>query len=295
MPNPSPIYPKPLQKGDKIGVISPSGWHDMAKFNPAIQFLNNYFEVVIHPQNHLKHGQFAGKTEERVEALHDYFKDSSIKGIFCTRGGNGAVHMLDKIDYNLIKNNPKIFIGFSNVSALLNAIHQQTGLVTFHGPMLVSLKNMIKDKWADFMLNVLMGKTNTLPINVNADINGILYGGCLSDLQSLIGTGYAPDLTNALLMIEDTNDHLSRYDRMLGHMNQARWLKKLNGILVGEFLNPQDSDNPFGFTIEDIVKNNAPNIPTVTNLPFGHGENLCTLPIGANCILKNGELSFKSL
>ena len=289
------IYPHALKQDDKIGIVSPSGWHDMDRLAPAIEWLSQYFEVVVHEQNSLKHGQFAGTHQQRADALHDYFKDDSVKAIFCTRGGNGAVHLLDLLDYDLIKNNPKILIGFSNITALLNAIHTQSGLVTFHGPMLVSVPNHIKPEWQKHMIDVLMGKANSVKIDSDIEANGPLFGGNLSDMQTLIGTPYAPNLSKAILMLEDINEHTSRYDRMLGHMKQAGWLNALSAILQGEFLNSLESANPFGFTIEEIIANNAPNTPITHNLPIGHGENLCTLPIGAEITLKNGTLSFKSL
>ena len=295
MTHPAPIYPPALKQGDKIGIVTPSGWHDMDKLAPAIEWLSQYFEVVIHEQNYMKHGQFAGTHQQRADALNDYFKDDSIKAIFCTRGGNGTVHLLDLLDYNLIENNPKILIGFSNVTTLLNSIYTQTGLVTFHGPMLVNLSGRIEERWNNHMIDVLMGKTSSVEIGSDIEASGRLFGGNLSDMQTLIGTPYAPNLNNAILMLEDTNEHTSRYDRMLGHMKQAGWLKSLSGIMLGEFLNSLESDNPFGFTIEEIIANNAPDTPVITNVLFGHGKKLCTLPIGAEITLKNGKLSFKSL
>jgi len=260
------IYPPALKKGDKIGIVSPAGWHDMDKLAPAIKWLEQYFEVIIHEQNSFRHGQFAGTPQQRANALHDYFKDDLIKAIFCTRGGNGTVHLLDLLDYNLIKQNPKILIGFSNITTLLNAVYARTSLVTFHGPMLVSVPNRIKPEWAQQMIDVLTGKSNKVSINTAIQMSGRLLGGNLSDMQSLIGTPYAPDLKNAVLMLEDINEHTSR-----------------------------ESENPFGFTIEEIIANNAPNTALAGNSPIGHGDNLCTLPIGAEITLKNGTLSFKSL
>ena len=295
MTHPAPIYPLALKHGDKVGIISPAGWHDMNKLAPAIKWLSQFFEVVIHDQNILRYGQFAGTHQQRANALHDYFKDDSIRAIFCTRGVNGAVHLLDLLDYDLIQSNPKILIGFSNITTLLNAIHAKTGLVTFHGPVLVSVPNQIKPEWQHHMIDVLMGKANSVAINSTGEVNARLFGGNLSDMQTLIGTPYAPDLKNAILMFEDTNEHTSRYDRMAGHMKQAGWLNKLSGILLGEFLNSLESSNPFGFTIEDIMRDNAPNTPLITGAPIGHGDNLCTLPIGGEINIQNNMLTFPAL
>ena len=297
MNQPASIYPKALKKGDTIGVIAPSSAWDVDLLAPATSFLEDAgFKVVLHPQTKLKHYQFAGTPEDKLEALHDYFADSDIDAIFCTCGGNGIIHYLDQIDYNLIKQNPKIFMGFSDITLLLNAIYSQTSLVTFHGPTLTTISRF-GDKWRQDMLDVLTGQKSTFKMDTKGvEMEGTLIGGNLSVMQALIGTPYAPNLKGAILMLEDINDHLSRYDRMIAHMKQAGWLKNLNGIILGEFKNSKDNpERPFGYDIMDMIQNHAPDTPVITNAPIGHGENLCTLPIGAKVCLKNNSLSFNKL
>jgi muramoyltetrapeptide carboxypeptidase len=302
MTHPSPIYPPALKKGDTIGVIAPSSFRDTKKLQPSVDYLSEQgFNVVFHPQTALKNGQFAGTPEQKVAALHDYFKDPNIKAIFCTCGGNGAIHLLDKIDYKLIAKNPKIFMGFSDVTVLLNAINAKTNLVTFHGPTMSRI-DKVHPKWPQQMLDVLMGKTGEIPLEgkeilEKGNMEGTLFGGNLSVLQTLIGTSCVPRLDESIMFIEDTNDFLSRYDRMLGHMKQAGWLDSLSGIILGEFIKTHDNkDRPLGFTIEEILQTHAPNLPILsTDAPIGHSVQLCTLPIGANIALKDNKLSFKSL
>lgn len=291
-----PIYPSTLKKGDTIGVIAPSSYRDTSKLTPSVDYLTEQgFKVVFHPQTELKNGQLAGTEEQRVAALHDYFKDDNISAIFCTCGGNGAIHILDKIDYELIKQNPKIFMGFSDITLLLNAISAKTGLVTFHGPTMISI-GKIDAQWRNQMISMLTGQSAEINITTDQDIEGTLYGGNLSVMQALIGTPYAPDMNKAVLMLEDINDHLSRYDRMIGHMKQAGWLNSLSALLLGGFINSQDNpERPFGFTIKQIAANQLKNTPLITNIPVSHGVQLCTLPIGANITLKNNKLSFKQL
>jgi len=145
------------------------------------------------------------------------------------------------------------------------------------------------------MIDTLTGQSDSISID-GPNMEGTLIGGNLSAMQALIGTPYAHSAQNALLLIEDINDHYSRYDRMIAHMKQAGWVNDLNGIISGEFINSLDNpDRPFGFDIEGILTMNAPDTPTALNSPFGHGKNLCTLPIGAKASLKNNKLSFKAL
>lgn len=295
--SPSHLPPKALKKGDTIGVIAPSSAWDVAKLKPAITFLENQgFKVALHPQTRTKHNQFAGTVEEKLTALHEYFADPSIDAIFCTCGGNGIIHYLDQIDYNLIKQNPKILLGFSDITLLLNAIYAKTGLTTFHGPTLTTISRF-SEKWREEMLNILTGQKSAVALDTqDIEMAGTLIGGNLSVMQALIGTPFSPDTKGAILLLEDINDHLSRYDRMIAHMKQAGWLKNLSGMILGEFKNSKDNpERPFGHGIRDMVQNHAPDIPVISNAPVGHGDNLCTLPIGAKVHLKNSLLSFKSL
>jgi muramoyltetrapeptide carboxypeptidase len=288
------LYPSPLQKGDTIGVIAPSSVYDVEKLKPAREYLESQgLNVIFHPQTSAKHHQFAGTADEKVSALHDYFSEPSIKAIFCTCGGNGAIHLLDKIDYKIIKKNPKIFMGFSDITLLLNAIYAQTGLVTFHGPTLSRMQK-IDSACLDQMIETLAGKSDSIAIE-GADMEGTLIGGNLSATQALIGTPYAPQCQNTILLMEDINDHYSRYDRMIAHMKQAGWIRSLSGIIVGDFLNSLDNpDRPFGFDIKAILDMNAPDSAKAHSIAFGHGKNLYTLPIGAKAVLKNNRLSFKA-
>jgi len=125
------IYPPALKKGDRIGIIAPSSYYDAPLLEESKAFLAEQgFALSFHPQINERYGQFAGTPDQRANALHDYFKDPDIKAIFSIAGGNGAIHLLDKLDYELIQQNPKIFIGFSDTTILLNAISAKTGLVS---------------------------------------------------------------------------------------------------------------------------------------------------------------------
>lgn len=301
MNRPNPIYPPALKKGDTIGIMSTSSAVDEADVLTAKTFMESEgYTVKIHPQTLNRLHQSAGTAIEKVEALHDLFADSDVKAIFSSRGGNRASLMLETIDFDLIKKNHKILIGYSDLTILLNAIYKKTGLIGFHGPLFRELPTH-----ADYsnMIDVLSGKSNELDLtqcNIlqSGDAQGPILGGNMSVFQGLIGTAYMPDMTNAIMIIEDVGDHLSRYDRMLCHLRNTGILKQLSALIIGSFTDVQDNETrPFGFTLEDIILEHTKglNIPIITNAPFGHGDRLCTLPIGADAVLKNNRLSFKSL
>lgn len=290
-----------MKQGGTIGIIAPSSFPPQVPFEEGVAFLKKEgFNVKIHPQVESRHGQFSGTDEEKTEALHAFFKDPSIDAIFTACGGNGAIHLLDKLDYPLIKAHPKILMGFSDATALLNTITARTGLVTFHGPSMSSFSK-IKPEDRQSVVALLKGEKDSYNFSAarilrkgNDSGEGVLTGGNLSVLQALTGTAYAPDMHGALLFIEDTSDHLSRYDRMLGHMRLAGWFEHLSGILTGDFLNTQDNpERPFGFSIEERVLEHtkAMDIPVLSNVPIGHGEHLTALPVGCKARLEGQSLT----
>ena len=295
------IYPSALKPGDTIGVVSTSCWVDEQDVLTAKDFIEAQgYNVKIHPQVTARHHQAAGTAIEKAEALNDMFADPEVKAIFGSRGGNRASGMLQHLDFDLIKQNPKIIIGYSDLTALLNPIFVQTGLVGFHGPL---FRELPTHNDYQQMMNVLSGKTNTLDLGDATVLNdghaeGTLIGGNLSVFQSLIGTPYMPNTKGSILLLEDIGDHISRYDRMFCHLKNAGILGQINGLIVGQFTDMKDSEtNPFGFTLEDIIleHTNDLDIPIIMNAPIGHGDQLCTLPIGASVSLKNKQISFKPL
>lgn len=295
------LYPAPLQKGDIIGVMATSCHVARETIVTATNFMEaEGYKVFVHEQTFNQHHQSAGTAQEKVVAMHDLFKNKDIKAIFGARGGNRASTMLDALDYNLIRSNPKILIGYSDLTAPCNAITAKTGLVTFHGPLFRELPTHEDYR---FMVDVLEGKQTTLDLKnctivKNGAACGKIIGGNLSVLQGLIGSPYQPDFNNAILILEDVADHISRYDRMFCHLRNAGILQNLCALIVGSFSDMKDSDsNPFGFTLKDIVEEHTTgyNYPILMNAPFGHEGVLNTLPIGANATLENSQLSFKAV
>lgn len=283
-----PAYrlPPPLQPGDTIGVMAPSSRIDAEALENGANVLRaKGYDVLIHPQCHERLHQSAGTAEQKCDALHDLVKNPAVKAIFFAAGGNRALHILDLLDYRLIKKHPKIYMGFSDNTVLLNAIAARTGLVTYHGP---PVRRLPKNPQADFNLSLLSGKEDSIPMTGarvlrEGTAKGILIGGNLSLFRYLIQSNEIPNPKDAILFLEDVAEEYSHIDRDFCYLRRCGLLEKIGGLVLGQFSDMRDSGTPFGFSFEDIIAEHTAglNIPILTNAPFGHEENLYAFPIGA--------------
>lgn len=287
------IIPAPLLPGDTIGIMAPSSRVDKdVLFKAQAMLEKRGYKVFIHPQSFIKLNQSAGTGVKKAAAFHDLIKRKDIKAIFCARGGNRAHTMLENLDFKLIAKNPKILLGYSDVTVLLNAIYKQTGIIGYHGPMshgLISLPkkqvNQCFDLLSDGKLDLAMPKATILK---PGNAKGKLIGGNLSLLCSLLGTKFQPDFKDAILFIEDVSEETSRTDRNLQHLRAAGALSQLKALLVGSFTDMKDTGKvKYGFTLKDCVTaaTNGYKYPVLMNCPFGHGRDLFTLPLGQDAML----------
>lgn len=294
--------PPALKSDDTIAVMAPcSRVPDLDSLQDSVKALEGRgFKVEIHSQTGATHQSSAGTDDEKIAALHELIKRPDVKAIIAARGGNHAGSLLPKIDYSLIKQNPKIIIGYSDMTVLLNSIYKETGLITFHGPMMNNIA-ALKAEQLDQCFNLLAGAATDIPLP-GAQIfkpgiaQGTLVGGNLSLLTSLLGTKWQPDFTNAIILLEDCDDELSRTDRRLLHLLNANAFNKAAGIIVGDFSNMTDNGTiPFGFSLEESIARvtDGLNIPVITNAPFGHGKDFYTCPIGATATLEAGSKKIK--
>lgn len=289
------IYPPFLEKGDCIGVMATSCWLEEKDLLAAKAFMRERgYDVFIHPQATARLNQSAGSAQEKVDAFHELIANPDIKMIMGARGGNRAGTMLDGIDFDLVRHNPKILIGYSDMTVLLNAVYKHAGIVTFHGPL---FRELPTHQNFDDMIDVVSGEKKDITLHgcqllQAGEAGGVLLGGNLSLFQTLQGTVYAPDMHGAILFLEDIGDHISRYDRMLAHLRNTGMLQNISALLVGQFTDMGDSkNNPFGFTLEDVIREHMAglDIPIVMNAPFGHGTDLPTFPVGAPIKLTASE------
>ena len=293
------IKPKRLKEGDTLGVIAPSSALPDHVVERAVKNLEGLgFKIQLGKNVRAKNGYLAGTDEQRWEDLHWAFSNKEIDAVWCIRGGYGATRILPKVDFNVIKKNPKIFIGYSDITALHVAIYQKTGLITFHGPVGTS-------DYTDFtkpnVLNVLMNPTPQYKLENSAEnlknesnlfkveiitkgkCTGKLIGGNLSLLSAMDGTPYAlKDLKGKILFIEDIDERPYRVDRMLTQMLQSHDLSQLSGIALGVFdgCNPKPDEN--SLSLIECLKDRLGNlgIPVIYGLSFGHISNQYTLPVG---------------
>ncbi len=277
------LRPPRLRPGDQIGVISPAGPVDPDEIKAGTELLESSgFRVKVGPHVYDRLDYLAGRDEVRLEDLHAMFQAREIRAIFCARGGYGSPRLLDKIRYDLIGKNPKILMGYSDITALLVAIHKRTGLITFHGPMVRDLRTKDQGNWETLLellssglpFQLRLEKANCL---VPGKATGSLLGGNLSLICHLLGTPYMPSFEGCILFLEEKGEALYRLDRMLTHLRLSGQLDQLSGLIGGQFENcPQIS------VIDELLMDmfSDLNIPIVTNLPIGHGEENVVLPIG---------------
>tara|TARA_Y100000817_G_scaffold83076_1_gene64227 strand:+ start:2698 stop:3633 length:936 start_codon:yes stop_codon:yes gene_type:complete len=296
------IKAKSLRKGDCIGIISPSYWTSKKTLLKTMSFFERQgYTLKIGNSNSLKWGPFAGKPEQRAEDINSMFKDPDIKAIICARGGYGANRVLDLLDYKLIKKNPKIFIGFSDITAYLTSITQKTGLVTFHGPMLVSFKerlikynlaNMLKVLSRDEKIKIRYPNKLKPKILRSGNAKGKLWGGNMTLLINRFGTNDYLNTDNAILFLEDIDEYLYAFERMLVQMRNAGMFDKVKGLIFGELKEMKDQEIPFERDTDQIIMDICGDleIPIITNFPCGHGIYQATIPLSINAELNVTDL-----
>ncbi len=287
------IKPKRLKAGSTIGISSPAGaiWDDklVAEFTAILKSIG--FNVILGKTLTEKYGFLAGSDDLRAKELNDFFADKNVDAIFSAKGGWGCARLLDKLDYKIIQENPKIIMGFSDITCLLNAIYAKTGLVTFHGPVGNS-------SWGEFSMKyvkeiLLQGKKSLLcpPMGSEKDIpvkiysgkaKGVLVGGNLTVLAAMMGSNYLPDWQGKILFLEETAEEPYRLDRMMQQLKLAEVLGKLKGIAFGKCVKCEAEEPEKAFTFMQVLEQQIRplKIPAFYGAMIGHIENKYTLPVG---------------
>lgn len=290
------IYPTHLPRKAVIGVISPaSPQRDPRRLDRGVAYLEKLGHHVVLGANARKSygGYLAGTDEERLADIHAMFADKQVDAIFCARGGYGTARLIASLNYGLIRRNPKIFVGFSDTTALQLAIYKRTGLVTFLGAMpSVDMADTFDPESEEQFWRILTStravgtiKQSTPMYGVKGGTaEGILLGGNLSVFTRLIGTPYMPSLAGSILALEDVGEETYRIDRMLMHCELAGIMHKVAGIAYGQFTqSPQRISNTPHRDVADVITERSVSVngPVLSGLMFGHEAKKLTLPLGA--------------
>lgn len=284
--------PERLRQGDTIGIIAPASPVTHDEIQPAIQIIEQKgYRVLEGLHLYTSLGYLAGSDEDRLDDLHGMFKNSKVKAILCARGGYGTPRLLDKINYDIIKKNPKLFIGYSDITALLLAINHKTGLATCHGPMAKNKKNSEDNLSSLLDLISSENKTNFSLVENNVikkgKADGRLLGGNLSLISSLQGTPFLPSFKDCILFIEESGEPLYRIDRMLTQLKLGGVLEGIRGLIAGSFEECGDIAE-----INRLLLEAAPaHCPVYSGFPAGHGEDNQALPFGTKAVLDTKGLS----
>lgn len=299
----SKVYPKRLQAGDTIGLITPGSYLSDEGLQKAVdQIVGLGFRIKMGKNIRAERGFNAGTDQQRLDDLHMMFTDRSVDAIWCARGGYGCSRLLPYIDYTLIAKNPKLLIGYSDITALLNAIYYKTGLVGLHGPVGAS---DFTDYTMKHLRPLLTGEAKSLaialssshleepdpayhPITIRAgQATGTLVGGNLSLLAAMAGTGYLPNVKGKLVFIEEIGEKPYRVDRMLTQLRQAWPLEQAAGLAMGIFADCEAPADALSLSLLETVRDRTADlkIPVVYGLPFGHVSDQCALPVGTQARL----------
>ncbi len=275
--------PARLSSGDTIGIVAPSSPFDHQAFQSGIAVLEKKgFRVTVPDDLFSKKGYLAGSDKQRALQLNNSFANPTLKAILCARGGFGALRILPFLDYHLISRYPKIFIGFSDITALLAVLYYKCDLVTFHGPVATGLGCAPSETQKAFFKALLSQDALQIkspqPICLNPGVvTAPLMGGNLTTLCHLVGTAFAPDLSDHILLLEDRGEAAYRIDRMLSQMKLAGCFENLAGLVLGSFEECGPPESVYKI-VNNIFK--SENIPIAAGFEIGHGAQNMTFPFG---------------
>lgn len=282
---------KRLRAGDTIGIVAPASPSDSSKVERAIKHITDIgYTVKAGKSIYCSRGYLAGRDDLRASDINDMFADNEIRAVFCLRGGYGSQRILDLVDFEGIRNNPKIFMGYSDITALLNAIYQKCGLITFHGPMGGDFAGGLERHSKRAMKNILESTdpVGELPNPLTPEVveegkgSGILVGGNLSIVAASMGTPYEVDTENKILFLEDVFEEPYSVDRMLTQLRLAGKFKSVAGIILGDWGNTEPEEPEKSLSLEEVFEDIFKGLgkPVLKGLKIGHCKPKLTVPIG---------------
>jgi len=306
------ILPPRLKKGDLIGLVTPGSSVTQEQLSDCISKLEELgFRTTYNDSVLSEYGYFAGKDRERADELMEMFTREDVDAIWCVRGGYGSIRILDLLDYDQIRKHPKVFIGYSDITAMLTSIYQETGLVTFHGPVgtsdfnsfsVKSMKKVLLDPKAEYKYPYKREKnTRNNPefdryTLAGGTAEGVLIGGNISVLDSIIGTRFEPDFENKIVYLEEIGEKTYRVDKMIFHLLSGTNLKSAAGIVMGVFGDCNINEEPtlsLKVALDDLLL--PLGIPVSYGLSFGHIKRMITIPTGIRAAMDADKNNFRLL
>lgn len=282
-----------IRDGGTIGIVAPAFPPDNKKLDPGIEYLEHLgFNIKRGKTLNARHGYFAGNDLLRAGDLNEMFGDPDVDAIICARGGWGSLRILNLLDYDLIKENPKLLIGYSDITTLQLGIWKNCRVPSLSGPMVaVEMGKGIHRFTEKYFLDQILGNHSALTIDlqsVDADIkgktdhSGILLGGCLSLVASILGTKYEPDFEGVILFLEDIGEEPYKIDRHLAQLKQAGIFEKIGGLILGDFLDCEPEKNQQSFSVHELLSDyfNGMSYPVISGFPYGHGDKKISIPVG---------------
>lgn len=299
-------YPKILKQGDTVGLICSSSPVETARIAQCVSAMENLgYKVKIADNLDVNYGGYmAGTGKDRAESINKMFADPEVDAVFCVRGGDGSSRVMEHLDLDVIRANPKIFVGYSDVTNLHLALTQSCGLVTFHGPMVSSnITDDFDEETRASLYEALEAESeytfkNPSGMEIEAlkggKATGRLIGGNLSLLSASIGTPYELDTKGKILFIEEVCEPMSKIEKWTYHLRNAGKLADCAGIILGQFTKVTNEECPQYDVIScmtDIFE--GLDVPVLYNVQSGHGKPMMTLPMGALCTIDAEEKTIK--
>lgn len=289
------VRPPALRPGDSVMLVSPSGPTTPERVARGVELLESWgLRVTLGPDVYARHGYLAGTDDVRLASLNAALRDPAVQAVVCTRGGYGAQRIVDGVDLDAVRADPKLVVGFSDITALQLALWRGARLATVHGPGAAWVEDRTPAASAESLRSALMSTdvvtlkadeaAETGPVRVDGTAHGTLLGGNLCLLVASLGTQDFPDLHGAVLLLEEVEEPPYKVDRMLTHLRRSGALDDVAGIAVGQFTRCADG---WSVTVADVLTERLAGlgVPVLGGLPVGHGFGQLTVPLGVPATL----------
>jgi muramoyltetrapeptide carboxypeptidase len=290
------IKPRALPPNGHIAILAASGPSELENIIEGARAIERRgFRVTLADNiDHRHRGYLAGTDDERTAEVNRFFRSPEYDAFFFARGGYGAMRILDRLDYPALAKNPRPVVGFSDVTALHQALATQAGLASFHGPMVnLDFRNGLASHQEEWLWSMLGGEapmTHELTreqVICDGEAEGILFGGCLALTAALVGTPYDFWIDDGIWFWEDVDEPIYRLDRMLTHLRLSGRMRGIQGVVIGGLKDCGDEPDMLAFLHEFF---GPLQVPVVRNLPFGHHGNNLLMPIGTKARLSTAEM-----